>query len=68
MYGKSSPKREFMKEFAEAFQLTLQERGELALVYAYDFRPEYKRLTIVERKGSADMLLERLREQHIHVP
>lgn len=26
MYGKSSPKREFMKEFAEAFQLTLQEQ------------------------------------------
>ncbi len=56
MYGKSVPKREFIKAFAEAFELTPQERGELAWVYAYDFRPDNKRLMIVERKRHSDVI------------
>ena len=54
MYGRSFPKREFIKAFAEAFELTPQERGKLAWVYAYDSRPEHERLAIVELKRSSD--------------
>jgi hypothetical protein len=38
MYGMSTPKREFIEAFAEAFELTLRERVELAWVYAYNSR------------------------------
>jgi hypothetical protein len=54
MYGKSVPKREFIKAFAGAFELTPRERGKLAWVYAYDSRPEHERLAIVELKRSSD--------------
>ena len=37
LYGNSRPKRGFIAAFADAFELTLQERIELAWVYAYDF-------------------------------
>ena len=56
LYGRSSPKREFIAAFAEAFELTPQERGKLAWVYAYDSRPNQERLAIVERKRSTDIL------------
>lgn len=56
LYGAYSPKREFIRAFAEAFELTLQERSELAWVYLYDFRPEHERFTIVERKRLTDTL------------
>ncbi len=39
LYGKYVPKQAFIKAFAEAFELTLQERSELAWVYTYGFRP-----------------------------
>ena len=56
MYGRSVPKRDFIKAFAEAFELNLQERGRLAWVYAYDSRPEQDRLAIVELKRASDGL------------
>jgi predicted transcriptional regulator len=59
LYGRFSPKREFITAFAEAFELTPQERGKLAWVYAYDSRPEHERLAIVELKRSTDLSLER---------
>ncbi len=37
LYGKYVPKQAFIKAFAEAFELTLQERSELAWVYTYGF-------------------------------
>jgi len=61
MYGRSFPKREFIEAFAEAFELTPQERGELAWIYAYDSRPEHERLAIVELKRSTDGSSEGLR-------
>ncbi len=54
MYGRSFPKREFIKAFAGGFELTPQERGKLAWVYAYDSRPEHERLAIVELKRASD--------------
>jgi hypothetical protein len=60
LYGRSIPKREFIEAFAEAFELTLQERGELAWVYTYGFRPDTKRLMIVERKRHSDVLFSAL--------
>ena len=59
LYGRFSPKREFIAAFAKAFELTPQERGNLAWVYAYDSRPEHERLAIVELKRSTDLALER---------
>jgi hypothetical protein len=59
LYGRFSPKREFIAAFAKAFELTPQERGKLAWVYAYDSRPEHERLAIVELKRSTDLALER---------
>jgi hypothetical protein len=53
MYGKSFPKREFIEAFARAFELTPQERGKLAWVYAYDSRLEHEGLRIVELKRRA---------------
>ena len=38
MYGDQLPKRAFVSAFAEAFELTPQERAELAWVYAYGCR------------------------------
>ena len=58
LYGRSSPKREFIAAFAKAFELTPQERGRLAWVYAYDSQPEYERLAIVELKRASDRLLK----------
>ncbi len=58
VYGRSFPKREFIRAFAEAFELTPQERGKLAWVYAYDSQPEYERLAIVELKRASDRLLK----------
>ncbi len=57
MYGRSFPKPEFIRAFAEAFELTPQERGKLAWVYTYGSRPESERLAIVELKRSTDMAL-----------
>ncbi len=54
LYGEYVPKREFVSAFAEAFELNVQERGELAWVYAYDSRPELERVMIVERKRASD--------------
>lgn len=56
MYGRSFPKREFVEAFAEAFELTPQERGKLAWVYTYGSRPESERLAIVELRRSSDKL------------
>jgi transcriptional regulator with XRE-family HTH domain len=56
MYGRSSPKREFIKAFAEAFELTPQERSELAWAYAYDSRPEHEGLALVELRRASDRL------------
>jgi hypothetical protein len=58
MYGRSFPRREFIEAFAEAFELSAQERGRLAWVYAYDSRPEHERLAIVELKRASDRFLE----------
>jgi hypothetical protein len=38
MYGESLPKAKFVEAFAEAFELTAQERVELAWAYAYGSR------------------------------
>ncbi len=38
MYGESLPKPKFVEAFAEAFELTAQERVELAWAYAYGSR------------------------------
>ncbi len=62
MYGRSFPKREFIEAFAEAFELTPQERGKLAWVYAYDSRPEDERLAIVELKRSSDKVVKSYQE------
>ena len=37
LYGNSRPKRGFIAAFADTFELTLQERIELAWLYAYGF-------------------------------
>ena len=58
MYGRSFPKREFIAAFAEAFELSPQERGRLAWVYAYDSRPEHERLAIIELKRASDRLMK----------
>jgi hypothetical protein len=58
MYGRSFPRREFIAAFAEAFELSPQERGRLAWVYAYDSRPEHERLAIVELKRASDSSLK----------
>jgi hypothetical protein len=58
MYGRSFPRREFIAAFAEAFKLSPEERGRLAWVYAYDSRPEHKRLAIVELKRASDRPLK----------
>ncbi len=60
MYGKSFPKSEFTQAFAKAFELTPQERGKLAWVYAYDSRPEQERLSVIERKRSTDVSSDHL--------
>ena len=39
MYGHSWPKPSFITVFAEAFELSRQERSELAWTYAYGSRP-----------------------------
>jgi hypothetical protein len=45
LYGKSRPKQGFIAAFADAFELTPQERIELAWVYAYGFpMPQHKEL------------------------
>lgn len=62
MYGKSFPKREFIEAFANAFELSPQERGKLAWVYAYDSRPEDERLAIVELKRSSDRVVKSYQE------
>ena len=56
LYGRSSPKRVFIAAFAEAFELTPQERGKLAWVYAYDSRPEHEGLALVELRRASDRL------------
>jgi hypothetical protein len=62
LYGENVPKPEFVRTFAEAFELTPQERGKLAWVYTYDSRPQHERLAIIELKRSTDTsLLELLR-------
>ena len=38
MYGETLPKPKFIETFAEAFELTAQERMELAWAYAYGSR------------------------------
>ncbi len=38
LYGEYLPKHTFIEAFAEAFELTLQERDELAWTYTYGFR------------------------------
>ncbi len=43
MYGEYLPKREFIKAFTDAFELTSHERAELAWVYAYGSRPDDRR-------------------------
>jgi hypothetical protein len=40
MYGESLPKPKFVEAFSEAFELTAQERMELAWVYAYGSRSD----------------------------
>jgi hypothetical protein len=40
LYGKYLPKQAFVEAFADAFELSPQERRELAWVYAYSSRPE----------------------------
>ncbi len=37
LYGQNEPKRAFIEAFADAFELTVQKRIELAWVYAYGF-------------------------------
>ena len=41
LYGEFLPKHAFIQAFADAFELTLQERTELAWVYTYGFRFPY---------------------------
>ena len=62
LYGENVPKPEFVRAFAEAFELTPQERGKLAWVYAYDAWPEHERLAIVELKRASDRLLKSYQE------
>lgn len=40
LYGESVPKREFIKAFTDAFELTSYERAELAWLYTYGSRPD----------------------------
>jgi hypothetical protein len=62
LYGENVPKPEFVRAFAEAFELTSQERGKLAWVYTYGSRPQNERLAIIEFKRSTDTsLFEQLR-------
>jgi hypothetical protein len=56
VYGRSFPKREFIRAFAEAFERILQERGKLAWVYTYGSRPEFERLAIMALKRSTDLM------------
>ncbi len=62
LYGEYVPKPGFVRAFAEAFELTPQERGKLAWVYAYDSRPEHERLAIIELRRSSDKSMRRLQE------
>ncbi len=62
MYGEYVPKREFVKAFTEAFDLTARERSELAWVYTYDSPPKQERLAIVELRRSTDSVTEQLQE------
>ncbi len=39
LHGDALPRQAFVKAFADVFELTLQERSELAWVYTYGFRP-----------------------------
>jgi hypothetical protein len=39
-YGNSRPKREFVSAFAEAFDLTTEERDALAWLYTYGSNPD----------------------------
>jgi hypothetical protein len=62
VYGENVPKPEFVRAFAEAFELTPQERGKLAWVYTYGSRPQHERLAVIELKRSTDLsLLELIR-------
>jgi hypothetical protein len=40
LYGESVPKREFIKAFTDAFELTSYERAELAWLYTYGSRSD----------------------------
>ena len=40
LYGEYSPKREFIKAFTDAFELTSYERAELAWLYTYGSRSD----------------------------
>jgi hypothetical protein len=50
MYGENLPKPKFTETFAEAFELTAQERAELAWAYAYGSRldPAHERSQVRE--------------------
>jgi hypothetical protein len=53
MYGQSLPNRVFIEAFCDAFELTQQERSELAWTYTYGDRPEGKDRG-KERRGPTD--------------
>ncbi len=41
LYGKSLPKQVFIEAFTDAFELTLQERSDLAWAYTYSVSQKY---------------------------
>ena len=47
LYGKSSPKPAFVKAFADAFELTAQERAVLAWTYTYGSKPRDEERALV---------------------
>src|SRR3712207_6016681 len=53
LYGQSLPKRAFIEAFCDTFELTQQEKSELAWTYTYGYRPEGK-VRRKERKGLTD--------------
>ncbi len=55
LYGQSLPRRMFIEAFCDAFELTQQERSELAWTYTYGDLPEVKARR-KERKGPTIIL------------
>lgn len=62
LYGEYVPKREFVRAFSEAFELTARERSELAWVYTYGTQPKQERLAIVQLRRASDRSMSHVQE------